>query len=572
MVNATVDEFSAAAGGGRRQWLMLVVILTGLYMQMLDTTITTVAVPAIQRSLDATFGEVQLVLAGYSLAFACMLITGGRLGDIHGRRRLFWLGMLGFTAASALCGAAPDPRTLVVARIVQGACSGLMFPQVLAIIQVSVPAKDKARAYAVYGATVGLGAITGPVLGGALIALNPFGADWRAIFFVNLPIGLVALALAPGVLTESTAPDADRLDIAGVLLVTTGLFLLVLPLVIGRDQGWPAWTFAMMAVSVPVLGAFAWYEARLSRRSGTSPLLRTQLFRQRSFTVGILLCLCFFAAVPSFFFTFLLTLQVGFGYSAVSAGAVTLAFAGTVAIASARSTAVVRHLGTWTLALGSALAAVGAVTIVLTLHAAGTGLKGWYLIPALMVAGVGGGLVLAPVTSVILAGVHQDDAGAASGALATLQQIGSAAGIAVMGVIFFGLLGANADRSADQAVAGLRSDLAAVHVTGPQAGQIEQAFRVCFHDKANLNDPSGTPASCRRIARQVAASPAPPATKAAVGHAVQDRAAALARKHDFSRTLQQGLGWQLGAFGATFLLVLALPKVRPDTDLPLAAA
>src|SRR5689334_1911403 len=133
MFNATVDEFDATARGGtRRQWLMLAVILTGLYMQMLDTTITTVAVPAIQRSLDATFGEVQLVLAGYSLAFACMLVTGGRLGDIHGRRRLFWLGMAGFTAASALCGAAPDARTLVVARILQGACSGLMFPQVLA--------------------------------------------------------------------------------------------------------------------------------------------------------------------------------------------------------------------------------------------------------------------------------------------------------------------------------------------------------------------------------------------------------------------------------------------------------
>src|SRR6266567_563152 len=208
------------AAGPANRWLVLAIVLTAVFMQLLDTTVTTVAVPSIQRSLHTTFGEVQLVLAGYSLAFACVLITGSRLGDIYGRKRLFLIGMVTFTAASAVCGAAPDGLTLVIARIAQGMCSGLMFPQVLAILQVTFPPREKPKAFAIYGATIGLATILGPVLGGSLIKLNLFGTDWRAIFYVNVPIGLVALAAGIRTVGESRAPDADRLDLAGVVLAT----------------------------------------------------------------------------------------------------------------------------------------------------------------------------------------------------------------------------------------------------------------------------------------------------------------------------------------------------------------
>jgi EmrB/QacA subfamily drug resistance transporter len=551
---------------------VLAIVLAAVFMQLLDTTVTTVAVPSIQASLHTTFGEVQLVLAGYSLAFACVLITAGRLGDIYGRKRLFLIGMITFTIASAVCGAAPTGLTLVIARIVQGTCSGLMFPQVLSILQVTFPERERQRAFAIYGATIGLATILGPVLGGSLIKLNLWGTDWRTIFYVNVPIGLVALAAGVWRLDESTAPQADRLDLAGAVMVTVGLFLLVLPLVVGRDQGWPAWSFAMLASSLPVLIGFAAYERALTRRPASSPLVRTTLFRQRSFSVGLVLCLVFFAGIPSFFFTFLLTLQVGFGYQAIAAGAVTLAFAVMVAVASARSAAVVKRLGTWTLLVGCALIAIGIAGVTGLLRWAGTGLHGYQLTPALIVAGAGAGLVLAPLTSVILAGVRPADAGAASGVLATAQQIGAATGIAIAGIIFFGQLGTNSASSAALAVPGLQAGLARAGLPAQAAGQVVAGFRTCFQDRVHQSDPTAIPASCSRIQHQVVTAPFPPAVKAAVAAAVNERAVPLARKDDFTRSLQRTLLlWQVAAFSLCGLLVFALPKVKPDTTVPAAA-
>src|SRR5262252_5538531 len=222
---------------------VLAIILTAVFMQLLDTTITMVGVPSIQASLNSSYGEIQLVVAGYMLAFACVLVTGGRLGDTYGRKRMFLWGMLGFTAASAVCGAAPSAVTLIVARVVQGMCSGLMFPQVLGIIQVVFSKAQRTRAIGFYGATIGLATILGPVTGGGLI-------------------GLAALALGTAMIPESRAGQVRRIDLPGAALLGAGLFLLVLPLVIGRDEGWPAWSLACVAVSPFVLAAFARYEHR----------------------------------------------------------------------------------------------------------------------------------------------------------------------------------------------------------------------------------------------------------------------------------------------------------------------
>jgi EmrB/QacA subfamily drug resistance transporter len=541
-------------------------------MQLLDTTIVTVAIPNIQNDLGASFGEVQLVLAGYSLSFACVLITAGRLGDTRGRKKLFLIGMAGFTAASALCGAAPNAVTLVIARLLQGLCSGLMFPQVLSIIQVSFKQEEKPKAFGMYGASIGLATILGPVLGGALIQLNIAGADWRSIFYVNVPIGLVALAVGAKQLRESTAEDVRRVDLTGASLATIGLFLLVLPLVIGRDQGWPLWSWAMLAASAPVLAAFAVYEHRYTRRDPSAPLLPTRLFRDRSFSVGLVLSLVFFAGVPSFFFIFMLALQVGFGYSAIGAGVVTLIFAFTVAVASARSAAVARKLGTYVLAVGCVLLLLGMTGVILTFHAVGTHLHGWQLIPSLFVGGAGSGLFLAPVANIILAGINKGDAGSASGVLATMQQVGAAIGIAVIGVLFFGFLGSNADNSSATAVPGLRQQLAAAHVPGQQVNGIVTGFTTCFHDKANEKDPQATPASCAAIQRKVAQSPAPEKVKKQVQAAVLQKALPAARSDDFNHALRQSLFWQLGVFAMSFVLVLALPKVKPENAGPGVAA
>lgn len=557
---------SAVPVAGR--WLMLAILLSAVFMQLLDTTITMVAIPSVQSDLSATFADVQLVVALYSLAFACVLITGGRLGDIYGRKKLFLIGMVGFTAASAMCGAAPTIGFLVVSRVVQGLFSGLMFPQVLSIIQVTFSGRERTKALSIYGASVGLALVLGPVLGGWLIDLNIAGSDWRSIFYVNLPIGVLALLLGATKLRESAAGDADRLDLLGTVLVSGGLFLLILPLIVGREHSWPTWTIAMMIASPVVLGLFALHQKRLTHSAGRSPLVRTTLFGDRAFSIGLIIVLVFFAGIPSFFFTLFLTLQTGFAYSPVAAGAVTLAFAVMIAVGSARSGAVAKRLGTLTLALATAVLTLGMGGVILSLHWVGTDLRGWELMPALVIAGAGAGLFLAPCIGIILAGIKSRDAGSASGVLSTAQQVGASVGIALIGIIFASLLGSNAYRSVDAATPALRSDLVSAGLARPQADSVTAGLRVCFKDKASQKDLTATPASCTRLEQATADTPAPAEVKAKVRAAVLGKAMPEARKGDFSRSFQRALIWQLGVFSLSFLLVLALPRVKVESTLP----
>lgn len=548
----------------RSRWVVLVVILTAVFMQLLDTTITMVGVPSIQADLGASYGEVQLVVAGYMLAFACVLVTGGRLGDTFGRKRMFLWGMAGFTIASAVCGAAPDAVTLIIARVVQGMSSGLMFPQVLGIIQIIFTKAQRPKALAFYGATIGLATILGPVTGGTLIDADLFGSGWRSIFYINLPIGLAALVIGAIVIPESRAAESGRIDLGGAALLSTGLFLLVLPLVIGRDHDWPTWSFVSMAISPVVLAAFVVYE-----RTRTSPLLDTKLFRQRPFTLGLLACLVFFSGIPSFFMILLMTLQAGLGYSPVKAGAVTLGFALALAIGSARSAAVAKRLGTRILVLGCALMIVGQASVIAVLYWQDTDLQGWHLLVPMFVAGIGGGFFLAPVTNVVLAGIQSKDAGSASGALATAQQVGAAIGIAVVGVIFFGLLGHNASGSIDSVTPRLRAELTTAALPAAAQQQVLHGFQVCFTDRAHAKDPAAEPASCAAIRTQIAQSPAPAAVKAQVGTAVQAHAVPGARLADFERSMRTTLWWQIAVFTLTLALVARLPRVRLDAEGPM---
>jgi EmrB/QacA subfamily drug resistance transporter len=558
----------AGARTARNPWLVLVIILTAVFMQLLDTTITMVGVPSIQSSLHSSFGEIQLVVAGYMLAFACVLVTGGRLGDTYGRKRMFLWGMAGFTIASAVCGAAPGALTLIVARVVQGMSSGLMFPQVLGIIQVVFSQAQRTRAIGFYGATIGLATILGPVTGGGLIDLNIDGVGWRSIFYVNVPIGLAALAVGAVMIPESRAAIARRIDLPGALLLGAGLFLLVLPLVIGRDEGWPTWSLICVAVSPAVLAAFASYERSRTRRDA-GPLIDTTLFRQRPFSLGLAACLVFFTGIPSFFMVLLLTLQEGLGYSPVKAGAVTLGFAAALAIGSARSASVTRRLGTRVLVAGCALMIVGQLGVIGVMFWVGTGLRGWQLLLPMFVAGAGGGLFIAPVTNVVLAGIKSADAGSASGALATAQQVGAAVGIAVVGVIFFGLLGLNASASSASALPQLRHELTVAGVPAAAQQQVTTRFEACFSARAHAKDPTAQPAICTQALRQIAASPAPAPVKARIEAAVQQRAVPAARLYDFTRSMRTTLWWQIAVFALALALSARLPRVRLDETGPM---
>lgn len=410
----------------------LPVLLAGVFMPVLDFFIVNVAIPATQRSLGAGATAVQWTVAGYGLAYGAGLITGGRLGDRYGRRRMFALGLVLFTLASAACGLAPTAAVLVAARVAQGAAAALLAPQVLAIIRMTYEGAAQARAIAAYGLALGAASVFGQLIGGVLIES---GLGWRACFLINVPVGMAALALTRRAVPPAPRVAGARLDPAGALLVTLALVAVVLPLIQGRGQGWPPWTWASLATA-PVL--FLLYVLLSTRRRHPAPLIDLSLFRRRAFGAGVLATVAFTMGMAGYFLVFALFTQQGHGLDPLRAG---LLFAPMGAGYMATSLAGPRlsaRFGRQVIAAGGLLRITGLALVLLTL--AQTRSLVW-LVPALAVDGAGMGLALAPLAGVVLSRVAARHAGLASGVLATAQQVGGAIGVAVIGLIFYGALG-----------------------------------------------------------------------------------------------------------------------------------
>lgn len=436
---AVADTPQSAAAAGSRRWWGLALLLSGSFMTVLDVFIVNVAIPSIRADLGASFAEVELVIAVYGIAYAVTLVTGGRLGDIHGRRRMFMVGMAGFTLASALCGLALSPQALVAARLVQGLAAAMLYPQVLAIIRVSFEGDDRRRAFGAMGVVLGGSAIAGQLLGGFLVEHAPWGLGWRSVFLVNLPLAAVVLPFAGRLIPESRAEGATRLDVPGAVLAALALALLVYPLVEGRQAHWPAWAFASLAASLPAFAAFVWFERRVAARGGV-PVIDVALFRNRRFAAGALLFLVFFSSLNSFFLANALLLQLGLGLGPFAAGSVLTPSAVLFAVTSTQAGRIVGHFGTRALER----AAVGCAAS----FAVMTGYVGWAgaaADPAAMAAlmllfGASTGMLITPLLNVVLSTVQAQQAGMASGAISTMQQVGGALGIAVVGAIFFAVL------------------------------------------------------------------------------------------------------------------------------------
>jgi EmrB/QacA subfamily drug resistance transporter len=420
-------------------WAALPVVLAGTFMVVLDFFIVNVAMPAMQADLHASTGAIEWVVAGYGLTFATLLITAGRLGDGFGRRRMFAAGLALFTVASAACGLAWSPGALVAARLVQGVAAALLSPQVLSIIGVAYQGPDRVRALSVYGIVLGLAAVGGQLVGGVLVQADIAGLGWRSCFLINVPIGVAALALAPRVVPESRAERSSRIDVTGTVLVTIGLTAVVLPLVEGRQHGWPLWTVLSLAAGPVVLAAFAAHQRRLGLRGG-DPLLDPVLFRDRAFSAGLLTQLVFWAGQASFFLVLALYLQLGRGLDALQAGLVFTILAAAYLVASLEAPGLTARLGRRLPAVGAVALATGHAVMLATVAEVGTGGSVAALAPALLLVGTGMGLVITPLTSTVLASLEPQRAGAAAGALATMQQVGNAIGVAVTGVLFFGAL------------------------------------------------------------------------------------------------------------------------------------
>jgi EmrB/QacA subfamily drug resistance transporter len=542
----------AAPGEGAdpRRWLTLVILLLAAFMNLLDVSIVNIAIPSIQRDLHATYADVQWALAGYTLAYALVLITGGRLGDTFGRKRLFLIGVTGFTIMSALCGAAQGPGMLIACRVAQGAMGAIMVPQVLAVIQVMFPPKERIKALAGFGVTAGLGTVSGPLIGGLLIQHNLLGLSWRPIFLINVPVGIIAVAASAVLVRESRAPRPPKLDPVGVGLASAALLLLLYPLVEGRQLGWPAWTFVSMAAAAPMLAVFIGYERVKARRDG-SPLVQVSLFRERGFSAGMAVAIAFFLGIASFGLVLTLFLQLGLGFTPLHAGLTFLPFSAGILVSSGAAARLAPRFGRGVTMAGAVIIAAGMGGLIAIVHHYGPAVTTWELAPGLVAAGLGLGAVIAPLADIVLARVPKQEAGSASGVFNTGLQLGNSIGIAVIGVIFFGMLGSQSGPAATAVAPQLRAGLAAAGVPAQFTGRIETQFRGCLHDRLVAADPTVTPPSCRLGAAQRALPAAAERVIAGVGGS--------AVRRDFAASVQRTLWFQVGVFLLAFLLMLAWP-------------
>ena len=413
--------------------LLLPTVLTGVFITILDFFIVNVAIPTIRADLGAGPAAIEWIVAGYGLAYGCGLILGGRLGDLFGRRRVYAAGLALFTAASLACGLAGSPGALIAARIAQGLAAALLTPQVLAVIRTAYAGERQAKAIGSYALTMGLAAVFGQLAGGALIEAT---GDWRACFLINVPIGVAAFALTLRHVPESTGAGF-RLDLAGAGLITLGLAALLLPLIEGREQGWPAWTWVSPAAAVTLLFAY-------TRRSHPDPLIAPALFRERAVTVGLVAQLTFTMTMAAYFLIFALWVQQGRGLDTLEAGLLFTPIGAGYVAASLLAPRFTARFGRQTIALGGVTRAAG-LLLMLAFVAAGAPLG--VLAPALAVDGFGMGLALAPIMGTVLARVAPQHAGQVAGVLTTTQQVGSALGVGIIGVIFFGALDGGPDHA-----------------------------------------------------------------------------------------------------------------------------
>ncbi|MGR4049781.1 MFS transporter [Kosakonia cowanii] len=453
------DRMTAAAP----PWAGLGVLLLAGFVTIFDLFVVNVAIPSIQSGLGASFAQISFIVAGYELAFGVVLITGGRLGDRFGRRRLFVTGMAGFTFASALCGLATSSETLIAARVLQGLAAALLFPQVYASIRVNFDGNDRRRAFGLLGMTLGLAAIAGQVLGGALIYADLFGLSWRTIFLVNVPVGTIAI-IAARAIPESFAPQKPLLDMRGVLLVSIALSLLLVPLIEGPTQGWPAWTLWSVGAAAALLVLF-YHQQEQRRIRGRGPLVDMRLLAQCHVALGVVLVLLIYSTSSSFFLCFALLVQKGLGLDPLQAGLVFAPCSVGFVLASLAAPRLVARWGIGAIIGGALVYALFIAALIAQVAMAGAQLNPVRLIPVLVIVGAGQGAIMTPLLNLVLGYVDEAQSGMASGIISTVQQVGAALGVAVVAMLFNTALHdagsvAQAEQYASAFVAGMLCNLA----------------------------------------------------------------------------------------------------------------
>ncbi|WP_128437315.1 MFS transporter [Streptomyces cyaneus] len=542
------DAAAAEPPAYARRWAALAVILGAEIMDLLDGTVMNIAAPAVRADLGGSLSVIQWITVGYTLAFAVLLVVGGRLGDIYGRKRMFVIGAVGFTLASVLCAVAGSSEMLIAARFLQGGLGALMIPQGLGLIKQMFPPKESAAAFGAFGPAIGLGAVLGPIIAGFLVDADLFGTGWRSVFLINLPIGAAVIIGAVLLLPEGKAPVRPKFDVGGMLLVTLGLTLLIFPLVQGRERGWPAWTFVLMAAGAAVLAAFVAYELRQEKRGGAT-LIELSLLRRSRYAAGLAVALVFFTGISGMSLLLGLHLQIGLGFSPTRAALTMTPWSVFLVVGAILTGAVLgAKFGRKALHGGLVVMALGVLIMLLTIGDQAGGLTSWELVPGIAVAGLGMGIMIGLLFDIALADVDKQEAGTASGVLTAVQQLGFAVGVAVLATLFFGLLGSQATASVADGESRTRAELTAAGATSAEQDRLLADLRDCLKESASQKDSERTPDSCRNIQQ------ARPELAEATARAWQ-----TAHTENFSTAMVRTLWIVIGLLAVAFALAFRLP-------------
>ncbi|MCA1458119.1 MFS transporter [Bradyrhizobium sp. BRP22] len=429
-----------------RRWWVLATVVAAQFMFGVDAFIVNVAIPTMAAELDASAAEIEAVIAIYLIAYATLVVTGGRLGDIYGTRNVFVAGVAGFSLASLWCGLAQSGPELIIARLAQGATAALMVPQVLATLHLLFADSARARAFGIYGIVLGLAGAAGFLLGGVLVTLDLAGLGWRAVFFVNVPFGIVIIVAALRIVPTVPHRAGTRLDIPGAIVLFAGLLCLIGPLLFGHEVHWSLFVWLVMAGGVVIIAAFVRLERAIARGGGM-PLIDLALLADAPFMRGLVAVFFFFFANLSFYLVMTMFMQNALHIPPLQAGLVFVPLALTFVIASRHSGTRARHRGTLVLIEGCALQMIGLAAIAAT-AALVEAPSALLLALVLMIFGYGQGLVMAPLSSAVLSTVKPASAGAGSGMYGTTTQIGNAAGVAAIGGVFFAIEAAGSARLA----------------------------------------------------------------------------------------------------------------------------
>jgi EmrB/QacA subfamily drug resistance transporter len=449
----------------RQRWIMLTLMMVGQFMALVDATIVNVALPTMQSDLHASGAALQLVVSGYAISYAMLLITGARLGDMRGPKPLFQLGLLTFTASSLVCGVSPNVGVLVVARFVQGAGAAAMVPQLFSVIQRQFTGTARLRALGIYTATLALGSAVGQVGGGLLVTSDVFGLGWRSVFLVNVPIGIVLALLIPRFVTQ-TSDDVGatqrKLDLRGLAVITTSVLLVVLPLVLGHQEGWPAWTWVSVVVGALGLVAFVAVEKRVAATGG-HPLLNFDVLQAHGMPAALISLAVGMVGYGGFLFSLALHLQDGLGDSALHAGVTLLPAVGVFGLIGMFWRRLPPRWHHLLPIAGYVVAALGYVVLADYLRAGNAGVPIYLL---LAIVGAGLGMAFSPLLTLAMVNVQPHAAPDASGLLTTTMQLSQVVGVAVFGSVFLSVAAHHHAHASGHAIASTFAFLAAVTALG----------------------------------------------------------------------------------------------------------